>query len=108
MTPGASHAAWVAARTPPAPERLLARVQAVLGAHPEWEGATTAQALMRAGEKLLAAVLEERPEPARARALDLLAADACVTWALEAAAEHPARVPAAAQDAMQRLGAVAS
>jgi hypothetical protein len=66
-----------------------------------------AEALTQAGETLLRAVLDRPPEQAREGALDLLAADACVTWAFEAAADDPSTLPARAQEAMQRIAEVA-
>ena len=96
-------AEWIAAARPEAPERLLARVCEVLDAHPQWEKAPVAEALVEAADALLRTVLNESEGAPRDRALDLLAADACVTWAFEAAADAPASLGAHAAAAMERL-----
>jgi hypothetical protein len=45
---------------------------------------------------------------ARASALDLLAADACVTWAFEAAADDPRQIAAWAERATSEISAIAA
>lgn len=102
-----SHAAWIAARQPEAPERLVERVGEVLEANPAWGTLPVAEALLRAGESLLELVLNARTDVARESALDLLAADACVTWAFEAAADDPATIGTRAREAMRRIAEVA-
>lgn len=99
-------AEWIAAARPEAPERLVARVREVLDAHPEWAKAPVAETLVEAAEALLGTVLQDGDGPARDRALDLLAADACVTWAFEAAADDPASLGAHAKATMERLAKV--
>lgn len=99
---------WIARAEPTPPPALVERVQAVLDAHPEWDALPAADALTHAGETLLQVVLGQGgTETAREVALELLAADACVTWAFEAAAAEPGTLPARAQEAMQRIGEVA-
>ncbi len=100
-------AKWIASRTPKAPDRLVERVREVIATHPEWERLPVAEALVSAGESLLAEVLADRDGGARDAALDLLAADACITWAFEAAADNPESLVKRAEDAMRRLAAVA-
>ncbi len=92
-----------AGQTPPA---LVERVQAVLGADAESAALPAAEALLRAGERLLANVLAESAA-GREVALDLLAADACVTWAFEAAADEPGTLPTRADEAMSRIAGLA-
>jgi hypothetical protein len=99
-------AAWVAAHAGDAPPALIARVQAVLEADQAGATLPAAEALLRAGEALLAAVLKDS-EAGRAVALDLLAADTCVTWAFEAAADNPGELPARAEAAMARIAELA-
>lgn len=94
--------AFVAQRAGTAPPALIARVQAVLAADESLSGLPVAEALLRAGETLLAAVLKDG-EAGRAVALDLLAADTCVTWAFEAAADAPGSLAERAELAMQRI-----
>ncbi|HVH69074.1 MAG TPA: hypothetical protein VM716_14490 [Gemmatimonadales bacterium] len=81
--------AWLEARRPPAPVALRARLTAVV------EGAVDADLplpdhLALLGERVLAGVVG-RPEGGRELALDLLAADAFVTYAFEAQSETDAR-----------------
>jgi len=103
-----THAAWISSRRPAAPERLVARVRAEFDANPSWAALSTTEALLLAGESLLRAVLAEGQGLARASALDLLAADACVTWAFEAAADSPERLSMQASDAVRRIAEVAA
>ncbi len=107
MTP-LTHAEWIASRRPEAPERLVARVREVLASQPDSAALSHAEALLRAGEVLLAQVLRSDRATARDDALDLLAADACVTWAFEAAADEPATLRARAREAMERIAGVAA
>lgn len=102
-----SHAAWVAARGAGAPPALIARVQAVLAADEGGVALPVAEALLRAGETLLSSVLDQA-EAGRAVALDLLAADTCVTWAFEAEADTPGTLPDRAATAMQRIAELAT
>lgn len=101
MTQGA-HAAWVATREPAAPKALAGCVQTTLAAHPEWEALELPEALVRAAGVLCEAVLRGEPT-SRNGALLLLAADACVTYAFEAAADAPETVVARAQAAQRQL-----
>jgi hypothetical protein len=59
-----------------------------------------------AGERLLGAVMADS-EAKREVALDLLAADACVTWAFEAAAAEPGSLPTRAEKAMEQITGLA-
>ena len=94
---------WIAQSQPEAPERLVTRVREVLATNPRAKQSGVAEALLDAAEALLRLVLREGSDPARERALDLLAADACVTWAFEAAAGDPDTLHARARETMQRL-----
>lgn len=85
-----------------APPALIDRVLAVLAADISGADMAPTDALVRAAESLLSGVLKNG-EAGRAVALDLLAADACVTWAFEAAADQPAALPARAEHTMQRI-----
>lgn len=96
-------AEWIAQAQPEAPERLVARVREVLEMNPKAKELEVADALLDAADALLKLVLREGGETARERALDLLAADACVTWAFEVAADDPGTLGARARASMQRL-----
>ena len=102
-----SSAEWLASREPAGPPALVNRVRELLASHPEWERLPRADVFIDASEALLRRVLEGGAM-ARANALDLLAADACITWAFEAAAEHPDAIAAHAERATQGIAAIAS
>ena len=94
----------------PPPAALAQRVEAALrefggadaGTHPPY----SAEACITACEALLGRLLGEGCAT-RAAATDLLAADALVTYAFEAASTEPARLEERARDAMARLAALA-
>lgn len=91
---------WLDARTPAPPAVLAARLSSLLAAYPP--GRLTAllslpEALGSLGAFALDS-LHEREATSREVALDLLAADAFVTYAFEAAAEDPGAVEAVAAD----------
>lgn len=94
--------AWVEAHASDVPRALIARVQGVLLSEDSVAWLPPAEGLLAAGELLLQAVLKDS-EAGRAVALDLLAADTCVTWAFEAAADDPGSLPARAEKAMARI-----
>jgi hypothetical protein len=98
---------WLDARTPVPPELLAARVREVLGPSLRRPSEETLGACLDAVDTLLVS-LRDDPEAGRERALDLLAADALVTYAFEAAAEHPQELAEVAAVAMRRVGNVAA
>ena len=87
-------AQWLASRAPAAPSALAARVNQVLDAFPEERLAAEATVSAVMGSLGVAALgsLEGRDPRSTEVALDLLAADAFVTYAFEAAAEEGAEV----------------
>lgn len=85
MTP----AEWLDARTPPPPAHLALRIRSLLDSVPVTE-TDPASALAAAAERALAGLLAH-DDRSRAIAADLLAIDALVTYACEAAAESGAR-----------------
>lgn len=102
---------WLASRRPPAPPALQARIASALddtalrpagGPPDEW---AIAERCLDAAVGLLDELLE-RPGAGREAALDLLTADALVTYAFEAAASNPERLDALARDAMLRTAAL--
>jgi hypothetical protein len=102
-----SHAGWLRARSPAAPAALVVRIGALFAAHSEWDALPTAEAFIAASEELLRRVLHGDAME-RACAVDLLAADACVTYAFEAAADEPNRIGERAARAMARIATLAS
>ena len=93
---------WLDSRVEEAPAALKARIGVLVDAHPEWEQLPVPEALIAASDLLMAGVLAS-PEKDRRTALDLLAADACVTYAFEAAAETPARLVGLAETSMLHM-----
>jgi hypothetical protein len=97
---------WLREREPTPPARLAARIESAIGARGTEPAAGVADVCLDACEDLLEDVAA-RPSPGRESALDLLAADALATYALEAAAESPETIEGRAHDAMKRLAAIA-
>ena len=96
---------WLASREPSPPPALRERVLAALGDGAWADRRETAPRCLAAGEALLATLLRD-DRSTRTCALDLLAADALVTYAFEAAAESPADLAARASAAMGRIAAL--
>jgi hypothetical protein len=96
---------WLASRTPEPPERLLERIRETLG--PALDGGMEEfpDAAIEGALTLMRRVMRE-PQ-SREEAVDLLAADALVTYAFEAVAEDPAALDARAQDAIRRIAKLA-
>ena len=92
---------------PEAPQTLVRHIQTMLESHAEWESLSRAEAFVEASQRLLRRVLTADPV-ARASALDLLAADACVTFAFESAADDPRTIPARAKIAKWGIAGVAA
>jgi hypothetical protein len=98
-------ASWLDARRPAPPAALRARIDATLGEALHDDGDVAALCLV-AGERLVREIIRDNAT-SRESALDLLAADALVTYAFEAASEHPAELERRACDAMARISALA-
>jgi hypothetical protein len=96
--------AWVAAHAEQPPAALRERLDTILNA-PHLAGGEVAPALLDAGKALLAGILQSGSTQ-RDAALDLLSADALVTYAFEAAADDPTTLDARAADAMRAIAAV--
>lgn len=96
---------WLARRTPEAPDALAARIRAILGDRLFADASTAREACMAAAEEQLARILAGQ-NTGRASAVDLLAADALITYALEHAAESAESVEAWAGDAMTRIAGI--
>ncbi len=94
--------AWLRERTPAPPERLLQRVEAVLGGRCDAAASNAYQVCLEATDELLRDVLA-RASAGRESALDLLTVDALVTYAFEAATASPEMLGDRALDAMARL-----
>jgi hypothetical protein len=83
---------------------LTARIEAVLGDRCDASQTGAADACLDAATELLGELLS-RPSAGRESALDLLAVDALVTYAFEAAAKNPETLASRADRAMQRFTA---
>jgi hypothetical protein len=94
---------WIAGHADQPPASLRARVEAVLTAAP---AETTAHdELLHTGREMLGDLLAQG-RTARDTALDLLTADALVTYAFEQAADAPASLEARAASAMRAISSV--
>lgn len=99
--------AWLAERQPAPPPALAARLRDALAGVSGPADDAVAERCLAAGEHLLAGLLA-RDCGSRDAALDLLAADALVTYAFEAASTEPARLEERAARAMTNLAAAAA
>jgi hypothetical protein len=97
--------AWVAAHAEQPPAALRTRLDGVLATDAVRAEPAVAAALLHAGRELLATILGSGSTQ-RDAALDLLTADALVTYAFEAAADEPALLDERAADAMRAIAAV--
>jgi hypothetical protein len=96
---------WLNDRSAP-PPRLAARIEQALSDGSSAPRAELSARCVDAGETLLRDLLA-RPSSGRESALDLLAVDALVTYAFEAASDNPSTLAQRADDAMRRLAAIA-
>jgi hypothetical protein len=82
-------------------------VRELIASRPDWERLGRVEAFIAASEHLLRRVLVGGAV-ARENALDLLAADACVTWAFEAAADDPRSLAAFAESSTKGIALIAA
>jgi hypothetical protein len=97
---------WLDGRVPRPPEVLRARMRSVLADCSSGGAGDVPDTLLAAAEMVLARLLREGCAT-RESALDLLVADALVTYAFEAAADEPARLARRTDLAMLRIAALA-
>ena len=96
-------AAWLGSRTPPPPAALTERVTAMTAEH---GGAAPVESLLASAEAAMAALLHDGCLT-RGSALDLLAVDALVTYAFEAAADEPQLLDDRARRVLATIAALA-
>jgi hypothetical protein len=96
---------WLAQRQPAPPAALLARIETVLGDAVGESAAAATEICLRAAERLVTELLGGECA-SRESALDLLTADALVTYAFEAAAETPGTLATTASAAMERIASL--
>jgi hypothetical protein len=97
---------WLATRTPEPPAELAERVRRALGPMLERSAREVPDAALAAAEAMLRELRRDGCA-CRAQALDLLAVDALVTYAFEAASEEPDALAARADAAMRRIAELA-
>ncbi len=105
LGPEATVGTWLAQLEPAPPAALLQRLRELLAEEVNRPAREVPEVCLAAGERLLDALLQSG-STSRATALDLLAVDALVTYAFEAAADDPARIVERATAAMQRIAAL--
>ena len=96
---------WLRSREPQPPAALLARLEEVLGDSLRADFSSATEALLGAGERISATLLVDGSST-RASALELLTADALVTYAFEAAGSGPDCIEQEARGAMSRVAAM--
>ena len=96
---------WLIALQPPPPSALAARLTELLAPYLAWPMARVPDACLEAGERLLSALLISGSTE-RGTALDLLAVDALVSYAFQAAADAPDQIELRAAQAMRRISAL--
>jgi hypothetical protein len=96
---------WLDARRPVPPPALRARIDTALGSSLDAGEEAALEACLSAGERVVASLLRSNAT-SRDTAIDLLAADALVTYAFEAASDRPAEIAVRAADAMARIAAL--
>ncbi|GAC1478551.1 MAG: hypothetical protein NVS1B4_22400 [Gemmatimonadaceae bacterium] len=93
---------WLDSRSPAPPPTLARRIREALASQAGVGSADAHTRLAAGAEEVLARLLDDRCDH-RASALDLLVADALMTYAFEAAADDPSTIERRAHDAMRRI-----
>jgi hypothetical protein len=96
---------WLATREPRPPEALATRLRELLVNQLDAPAAEVHERCLDAAEQLLREIVG-RDGATRDDAFDLLAADALVTYAFEAAADDPEAIGVRADDAMRHLSSL--
>lgn len=96
---------WLYERRPAPPATLLARLEAVLDHEQKGEEMDIVITALTAATNLLEEIVS-RPAAGRECALDLLTADALVTYAFEAASDDPEGLASRAATALRQFAAV--
>jgi hypothetical protein len=96
---------WLSEREPVPPPALVRRLRDSLGPDLDRDARDAVDACLDAGQRLVASVLSDEGA-SRDSALDLLAADALVTYAFEAASDRPNELSERAARAMSDIAAL--
>jgi hypothetical protein len=106
MTVGATTVGeWIATVEPRPPAALATRLESLLAPFASQPAERAPDACLEAGERLLDELLGSG-STSRGTALDLLAVDALVTYAFQAASDRPSDLDARAARAMARIAAL--
>ncbi len=103
--PVSSVGSWLAGLQPPPPPALAIRLAELLAPFLQQPATRVPDVCLEAGQQLLAQLLASG-STSRGTALDLLAVDALVTYAFEAAADDPEALEARAAGAMACIAAL--
>ena len=98
---------WIDGRDPEPPAALAQRMRNAVAAVPAAGGQSIPEAAVESALLMLDSLLRDA-DSTRGGALGLLAADALMTYAFEAAGEAPARLDALGAEAMRRIAAAAA
>jgi hypothetical protein len=98
---------WLDSRRPPPPPRLMDRMRAALHESGQTANTDLVQGARAASIHLLRSILAQG-EGTRAMALDLLAADALMTYACESACEQPESIERATADSVEAVMALSA
>ena len=96
---------WLRSRSPQPPAALSARLNTVLAESLEESCDSVPDVFLEAGERLVAELLRS-DSTSRNSALDLLTADALLTYAFEAAGSDVSTIDARAAAALTRIAAL--
>lgn len=102
---GATVGEWLAGLQPPPPAALADRLTEILREHAHHPASAVPEVCLQKGEQMLAELMESGSTD-RATALTLLAVDALVTYAFDAASGDPAHIEERAANAMKRIAAL--
>jgi hypothetical protein len=105
MSTATTVGAWIEHLDPAPPTALHARLRDLLASAAARPVAEVPEACLEAGEQLLDALLASG-STSRDTALDLLAVDALITYAFQAAADDPSQMETRAARAMARIAAI--
>ncbi len=99
---------WLDARRPVPPDGLRLRIDEAVSAAAGTPGASVSESFVRAAKSILVRLADSGGAVERATAIDLLAADALITYALEAAAEDCESFAAQSDAAMASLAEISA
>ena len=97
---------WFTSIEPAPPRALAALLRAMIASDVDLPATQVPEVCLRVAENHLQLLLASG-STSRATAIDLLAVDALITYAFEAAAGDAAQIEARAQQAMSRIGLLA-